>query len=132
LRSDQGSFGKELPDDQARQGLEGLDDLGLDEGVKTLFLGGNAQRMLRINTNRSLRVQAAWCWVYSQRPLAASSIASSGRGESNAYRPTFGESAGFADLRRSFLVRRSPPAAGGGRLACWAKGWRRSSCLRSS
>lgn len=55
-----------------------------------------------------------------------------GRDESNAYRAAFGLNAVFADLRRSFLVRRSPPAEEGGWLAIWANGWRRSSSLRSS
>jgi hypothetical protein len=55
-----------------------------------------------------------------------------GLDESKAYRPGFGLNVVFADLRRSFLVRRSPPAEEGGWLACWAKGWRRSSSRRSS
>jgi len=44
-------FGTNYPMIMPDKALEGLDDLGLDEGAKSLFLGGNAQRTFRIDAN---------------------------------------------------------------------------------
>jgi predicted TIM-barrel fold metal-dependent hydrolase len=44
-------FGTNYPMIMPAKALEGLDDLGLDEEAKTLFLGGNAQRIFRIDVN---------------------------------------------------------------------------------
>jgi uncharacterized protein len=42
-------FGSNYPMIFHQQALEGLDALGLDDGSRELFLGGNAQRLLRLN-----------------------------------------------------------------------------------
>jgi predicted TIM-barrel fold metal-dependent hydrolase len=44
-------FGTNYPMIMPAKALDGLDDLGLDEGAKKLFLGGNAQRIFHIDVN---------------------------------------------------------------------------------